>query len=105
MLIGQIVDRRLTAARYQPTALLFVSSPTESPELAAKVRADWQGATAANLEASLLSDLRTAPNAWFADNALKRLRLYYPQTYAGLDGVDAQKRADFEAREKAPPRP
>ena len=102
VLIGQIVNRPLMAARYQPTAILFVNSPTQSPELAARVRADWQGATATDLEASLLSDLRTAPIDGMADSALRRLRLYYPQTYAALTGDDAKKRDAFEAREKAP---
>ena len=92
------------AARYQPTAILIVNSPTQSSELAARVRTDWQGVTAADLQTSLLSDLHAAPNSWFADRALRHLRLYYSQSYVALAGDDAEKRDDFEAREKAPSR-
>jgi hypothetical protein len=41
--IGQIVNRQLYVLRYQPTAILVINSPVETPALAAAVRKDWPG--------------------------------------------------------------
>jgi hypothetical protein len=100
VLIGQIVNRPLTAAHYQPTALFFVNSPIEMPRLKTRIVKDWSGVDAKALEASLLRDLR---GNWDirSDAALKRLRFYFPKTYAGLTGADAERRKAFEARERA----
>jgi len=102
VLIGQIVNRRLSAARYQPSALVYVNSPIETPSLAQRIRGDWAGLDAKAHEASLLSDLRTESELddWHGyGDALKRLRFYYPKTYAGLTGDDLVKRKAFEAEE------
>ncbi len=45
--LGQIVNRRFDAVRYQPTAIIIVSSPTLSPTLCKQVRADWANLTEA----------------------------------------------------------
>jgi hypothetical protein len=127
-LIGQIVNRNLVAVRYQWTAIIVVNSPIETPSLAEKVRADWTGVDAEGLKVALLDDLhmrfRKAPPGYkrlipYAQpygvveqselhmlyaGALRRLRFYYPETYAALSGDDLVKRKAFEqeeAKEKA----
>jgi hypothetical protein len=121
VLIGQIANRRLVAARYQATAWVIVNSPVELPSLAAKVRADWSGVDAEGLRASLLADLHT-DTTWLQDpaerrtdldreseadvlnrlhaGALRRLRFYYPDTYAALRGRDLDNRTAFEKAER-----
>src|SRR5215471_14806767 len=98
-LIGQIVKRSLSAVRYEPTALLIVNSPVQTPGLAAKVKADWGGATATDLRESLLADLH-GPYDSLYEPALVRLRIYFPEVYAGLTGLDSKKRAAFEFASK-----
>lgn len=98
VLIGQIVNRPLYAVRYQPTAIVYVNSPIEQPSLVGRIAKDWGGLDSAGLEAALLEDLRIHPKR-FVDGALRRLRFYYPKTYAGLGGADLEKRQAFEARE------
>jgi hypothetical protein len=96
VLIGQIVNRNLNAVRYQPSGNLYVNSPVVTPSLAEKVRADWAELDAQGHEASLRADLKTA----FPGGALVRLRFYYPNAYAALEGDDARERDKFEAGEK-----
>ena len=102
VLIGQIVNRRLLAVRYQPSAGLVVNSPIESPVLVERVRNDWGQADAEVLKAALLDDIhgtnrpkrvsRAEYIDRFVDPALERLRLYFPDTYKSLGGTDLQKR-------------
>ena len=106
VLIGQIVNRRLLAVRYQASAGLVVNSPIEAPALAEKVRNDWGNADAEALRASLLADVGDANHqrgisreeyaTRFAYPALERLRLYFPDTYKALDGDNVKKKTDFE---------
>src|ERR1700722_1631023 len=56
VLIGQIVNRRLLAVRYQPSAGLVVNSPIEAPVLVEKVRNDWAHVNAEELRKALLAD-------------------------------------------------
>ena len=121
-LIGQIVNRYMVAARYQMTGWVVVNSPIETPLLARKVRSDWMGLDAEGLRDSLLADLRTPlrkPPPGYASpfnggtyaqressslsrlyaGALRRLRFYYPKTYASLSGRDLVKRKAFERGE------
>ena len=100
VLIGQIVNRDLTAVRYQPTGGLVVNSPIETPSLAERIKTDWGNIDATNHEASLRADLQEPDAAWRYGSALVRLRFYYPNAYAALDGEDAKKRAAFEADEQ-----
>jgi hypothetical protein len=97
VLVGQIVNRNLNAVRYQPSGNLYVNSPVATPSLGYKVSADWAGLDAKGHEASLRADLETSR---FPGEALVRLRFYYPDAYAALDGDDARKREKFEAEEK-----
>jgi hypothetical protein len=80
--IGQIVNREFFAVRYQPTACMVINSPVETPALAAAVRADWASLTAEEHERSLLQDAREEPQS--SQDALKRLRFYYPQAAVGF---------------------
>jgi hypothetical protein len=100
VLIGQIVNRQLAAVRYQPTAILIVNSPIEQPSIGERIVRDWHGLDSSALEASLLADLRDHGSRFF-EGALRRLRFYYPKTYAALSGKDLEKRNAFEADEKA----
>lgn len=109
VLIGQIVNRRLWAVRYQPSAGLVVNSPIEAPVLVQEVKGDWGSADAEVLKASLLTDILSANHPRriskaeyterFVNPALQRLRLYFPDAYATLDGDDLQKRKGFERQE------
>jgi hypothetical protein len=106
VLIGQIVNRRLLAVRYQPTGGLIVNSPIEVPVLAEKVRSGWGNVDAEGLKASLLEDIhatnqpkgmgRAQYTNRFVDPALARLRFYFPETYRSLKGDDLRKKTEFE---------
>jgi len=99
-LIGQIVNRRLIAVRYQPSAGLVVNSPIETPALIEQVKKDWGTADSETLKASLLSDIQIGKELYSYESAFTRLRFYYPETYNALQGEDLKKRLKFEA-EKA----
>jgi hypothetical protein len=114
VLIGQIVNRRLSAVRYQPTAIVMVNSPIESPLLADRVRADWSGIDKEGLKNSLLADLHAtqlkgspdaktevAALAFVHFGALRRLRYYYSDTYASLTDADLELRKTFENDERS----
>jgi hypothetical protein len=109
VLIGQIVNRRLLAVRYQPSAGLVVNSAIEAPVLVERVRNDWGNADADYLRQSLLEDIhatnhpkRISPAEYtrrFVNPALERLRFYFPDTYNVLQGDDLKKRKEFESHE------
>lgn len=105
VLIGQIVNRKLFAVRYQPTSILYVNSPIEMPTIAARIRKDWGGLDEKAHDASLLFDLRATDDdlsSWHSyRDALLRLRFYFPKTYAELTGTDLEKRRAFEKDEAA----
>lgn len=110
VLIGQVVNRRLLAVRYQPSAGLVVKSPIEAPVLVERVRNEWGRADTQGLRAALIEDIQSTnepkgarPDEYterFVDPALARLRLYFPDAYKSLEGADLQKRKAFEKREK-----
>jgi hypothetical protein len=109
VLIGQIVSRRLLSVRYQPSGGLVVNSPIEAPVLAEKVKNDWGDGDAETLRQSLLKDIHATNHPKriskaentdrFVNPALQRLRLYFPDMYAALEGDDLQKRKEFERQE------
>ena len=108
VLIGQIVNRHLAAVRPVPTGLLVVNSPIEVPELLDLVKSDWGSGDAETVKASLLADIRGTnyrndqQHATYVVNpALRRLRLYFRDTYRVLAGDDLTKKEEFERREKA----
>jgi hypothetical protein len=79
--VGQIVNRHLSALRYQPTGGMVVNSPVVSPSIAQAVKRDWAALTEAQHRESLIADaLNTTPYTdW---GAWRRLRFYYPGTTA-----------------------
>lgn len=79
-LIGQIVNRRLFAVRYQPTGGLVVSSPLESPILIADIKKDWGHIDTEELKASFLLDAQSS-SAYFYEPALQHLKFYFPREY------------------------
>jgi hypothetical protein len=95
-LIGQIVDRRLIAVRYQPTAGIVVNSPIEEPSLAERVRRDWSTLTPEERRDSLLADIEAAryPHEYFP--ALARLHFYYPDADEKLTGTALERRLEYE---------
>jgi hypothetical protein len=109
VLIGQIVNRRLWAVRYQPSAELVVNSPIEAPVLAEKVRSDWGATDAEALRNSLLEVMHfvALPKGvtWadytvrFVNPVLARLGFYFPDTYRALQGNDLRYRKTFEVQE------
>ncbi len=59
-IIGQIIERRYLAVRYQPSAIVIINSPVEDTTLAKAVRDIWSGTNAARrLLDSLLFDYST----------------------------------------------
>jgi hypothetical protein len=110
VLIGQIVNRRLLAVRYQPSGGLVVNSPIEAPVLVEKIRSDWGRTDTQGLRAALLEDIHATSQPKgisqdeyterFVESALARLRLYFPDAYNSLDGGDLKKRKSFEKGEK-----
>jgi hypothetical protein len=97
-LIGQIVNRRLTPVRYQPTAGIVVNSPIESPDLIARVSKDWSNLTASQHRVALLADIAAARRTYQFAPAFTRLRFYYPAVYRSLSGLNAEKRNAFEMK-------
>jgi hypothetical protein len=109
VLIGQIVNRRLLAVRYQPTGGLIVNSPIEAPSLVERVKNDWGKVDAERLKQSLLEDIHATnhpkhigPAEYtprFVNPALARLRFYFPDTYNALAGDDLKKKTEFEKQD------
>lgn len=94
--LGQIVNRNYEAVRYQPTALVFINSPTIDHELCAQVRAVWSSDDPHRLLFdSLLRDYATrmhpdgqSLNAWevgsLQTEAARRLLYFYPEETASV---------------------
>lgn len=99
VLIGQIVNRNLLAVRYQPSDIVYVNSPVQSPKLVEEARRDWDNLSPYDEQQQLLADLRAKNELWEFAGALERLRFYFPSAYAGLQGRDMDKRLEFEKRE------
>jgi hypothetical protein len=75
--IGQIVNRHLSAMRYQPSLCLVVNSPVQTPALADAVKSDWSGLTPEEHRKSLEQDV-VDTKFDRSPEALKRLLFYYP---------------------------
>lgn len=77
--VGQIVNRRLNAVRYQPSGCYVINSPVATPGLAEAVKREWAGLTAHDHERSLVSDAQS-PFWAGPPPALERLAFYYPES-------------------------
>jgi len=76
--IGQIVNRRLNAVRYQPSGCYVINSPVVTKSLAEAVKNDWAHLTAEDHERSLIADAQS-PYWGSPPPALERLAFYYPE--------------------------
>jgi len=76
--LGQIVNRRFDAVHYVPTAIIIVTSPTESPALRATVKKEWGGLTPERHKMSLIDDFLKPDSDERRVGACKRLAYYYP---------------------------
>jgi hypothetical protein len=107
-LIGQIVNRGLPVLQNVPTGFLVVNSPIEAPVLIEKVKNDWGNGDAEMVKSPLMADIHIAdfakePKAPYIEiatnEALRRLRRYFPDAYNALSGDDLQRKIKFEASE------
>ena len=106
VIIGQITNRTYLAAQYQPTACVYIISPTHDPKIAADVRAVWTSDDPNQmLYDSLRSDWESARAVSSCDEgALLRLGYYFPQQTETLlielletfEAADKDERVDFE---------
>jgi len=107
--IGQIVNRHLSAVRLQPTGFLVVNSPIQVPDLLDMVKSDWGSGDAEIVKTSLLADINCTSHPPRIDDAsctrtvvnpaLRRLKLYFPDTYMALAGSDQQRKREFERQD------
>ncbi len=117
-LIGQIVSRELQTVQPIPSGFLLVNSPLVAPVLIEKVRSDWGKGEAETLKASFMADIHGTSGPFHnihtehedlytnivVNPALRRLRLYFPDTYNALAGDDLTRKLKFE-RQDATPKP
>jgi ankyrin repeat protein len=82
--LGQIVNRHFNAVRYQPTAIIIVSSPTHSPDLLSAVTKQWDALTPKRHRASLVADFLKPDFEERRIGACKRLAYYYPDALEPL---------------------
>jgi hypothetical protein len=86
--IGQIVGRRYQAARYQPTAIVLINSPTHDAMLTKQVRGIWASTNPPqHLLNSLLIDYAYGNHygrTSFGDGAAMRLLYYFPRQTTNL---------------------
>jgi ankyrin repeat protein len=82
--LGQIVNRDFCAVRYQPTALIIITSPTHSAALCAAVREEWGSLTPERHREALLRDFRRPDHLGRITGACRRLAYYYPDTFEDL---------------------
>jgi hypothetical protein len=82
--LGQILNRRYDAARYQASGGMVIHSPTFSKALRDKVRAEWKGLTEAGYRQSLTQDFEKPDNEYRRTGAYYRLAFYYPDAIEPL---------------------
>jgi hypothetical protein len=90
--LGQIVGRPYQAVMYIPTGIIGINSPTQDPELAKEIRAEWSSNDhVQHLYKALLADYQTKPvfngetlDGWHEGSDLQigaamRLLYYFPR--------------------------
>ena len=82
--MGQIVNRRFDAIRYQPTLFIIVSSPTRTPALRERVKDAWGSLTPKQHRESLVADFLKPDSQERRIGACKRLAYYYPDALEPL---------------------
>ncbi len=82
--LGQIVNRRFSATRYQPSGGLVVNSPTDSEALRQAVVRDWSRLTKQVHRDMLIADFVTPDHEDRRIGAYRRLAYYYPDAVEPL---------------------
>jgi ankyrin repeat protein len=82
--LGQIVNRRFSAVRYQPTACIMVNSPTASESLRKAIHTEWGGLTPERHKASLVRDFVEPDHESRRLGACLRLGYLYPEALEPL---------------------
>ena len=82
--LGEIVNRKFNAVRYQPSGLVVVNSTAYSPKLRAAATREWGTLTPEGHRKSLIADSQQPDNLDRACEALRRLSFYYPDTVETL---------------------
>lgn len=82
--LGQILNRRWAASRYQPTGGRIISSPTWSAELRKAIVDEWGGTNADLHRKSLIKDFKNPDSESRIIGAYQRLSLYYPNEVEAL---------------------
>ncbi len=82
--LGQIVNRRFSATRYQPTGGLIVNSPTYSKRLRDVIQNDWKELTVEKHKRLLIEDFKQPDYEDRRTGAYLRLAFYYPDTVEPL---------------------
>jgi ankyrin repeat protein len=77
--VGQIVNRNYWAVRYQPTAIIMVTSVPNYKELRDKLIKEWGNLTPEKHRDSLVRDLLDSDNEYARNGASIRLAYYYPE--------------------------
>ncbi len=83
--LGQIVNRRFSAVRYQPTAIVVINSPAHSSEFLKAVKYEWGTLTSEAHKASLIQDIRKPDYSERQTSAIERLLFYYPDAAKEID--------------------
>jgi hypothetical protein len=77
--LGQVLNRRWNAVRYQPSGGLVISSPSRSAPLRQAVEGALRGLTAARHREQLVRDFREPDHESRREGAALRLAYYYPE--------------------------
>lgn len=82
--VGQIVNRPYWAVRYQPTAMILVTSVPRSQGLREEVLKEWGNLTAEKHQESLARDILESGDEHLRNGSSLRFAYYYP---AGLEAI------------------
>ena len=82
--LGQIVNRRFSAVRYQPTACIMINSPTHSEPLRNAVKAEWGDLTPQSHKERLIRDFVEPDSESRREGACLRLGFYYREALEPL---------------------
>jgi ankyrin repeat protein len=82
--LGQIVNRRFAAVRYQPTANIMINSPTSSVGLRKAIKKEWGTLTSTGHKESLVRDFLEPDHEYRCTEAALRLGYYYPKALEPL---------------------
>lgn len=82
--LGQIVNRRFNAVRYQPTACIMINSPTYSERLRIAIKVEWGELTPQLHKERLIRDFVEPDSESRREGACLRLGFYYPEALEPL---------------------